>query len=124
MQSAASCYVLIYQNTALHIAAREGHVAAVRLMLARGAEIVLNKNDTSFLHEALQNGRTEVVNAIIDSDRCVINMYNIPIICLLFLYVICILGVGCRLHFSDNLIDFQKVYRIISTYKETLHPYY
>lgn len=57
-------------NTALHIAAREGHVAAVRLMLARGAEIVLNKNDTSFLHEALQNGRTEVVNAIIDSDRC------------------------------------------------------
>ncbi|XP_071393309.1 transient receptor potential cation channel subfamily A member 1-like isoform X2 [Centroberyx affinis] len=57
-------------NTALHIAAREGHVAAVRLMLTRGAEIVLNKNDTSFLHEALQNGRKDVVNAVIDSDRC------------------------------------------------------
>ncbi|XP_059183151.1 transient receptor potential cation channel subfamily A member 1b [Centropristis striata] len=56
-------------NTALHIAAREGHVAAVRLMLARGAELTLNKNETSFLHEALQNGRKDVVNAIIDSDR-------------------------------------------------------
>ncbi|XP_039983195.1 transient receptor potential cation channel subfamily A member 1b [Xiphias gladius] len=57
-------------NTALHIAAREGHVAAVKVMLARGAELILNKNDTSFLHEALQNGRKDVVNAIIDSDRC------------------------------------------------------
>ncbi|XP_037549697.1 transient receptor potential cation channel subfamily A member 1b [Nematolebias whitei] len=57
-------------NTALHIAARAGHVAAVRLMLVRGAEFVLNKNETSFLHEALQNGRKDVVNAVIDSDRC------------------------------------------------------
>ncbi|XP_047424377.1 transient receptor potential cation channel subfamily A member 1b [Mugil cephalus] len=57
-------------NTALHIAAREGHVAAIKLMLARGAEIVLNKNHTSFLHEGLQNGRKDVVNAVIDSDRC------------------------------------------------------
>ncbi|XP_049420957.1 transient receptor potential cation channel subfamily A member 1b [Epinephelus fuscoguttatus] len=56
-------------STALHIAAREGHVAAVKLMLARGAELTLNKNDTSFLHEALQNGRKDVVNAVIDSDR-------------------------------------------------------
>ncbi|KAM3592863.1 uncharacterized protein V6R79_000664 [Siganus canaliculatus] len=58
-------------NTALHMAAREGHVAAVRLMLARGADLVLNKTDTSFLHEALQNGRKDVVNAVIDSDRVV-----------------------------------------------------
>ncbi|XP_070842326.1 transient receptor potential cation channel subfamily A member 1-like [Chaetodon trifascialis] len=57
-------------NTALHVAARGGHVAAVRLMLTRGADLILNKNDTSFLHEALQNGRKDVVNAIIDSDRC------------------------------------------------------
>ncbi|KAG8009433.1 Transient receptor potential cation channel subfamily A member 1 [Nibea albiflora] len=57
-------------NTALHIAAKGGHVAAVKLMLSRGAEIALNKNDTSFLHEALQNGRKDVVNAVIDSDRC------------------------------------------------------
>ncbi|KAM9337048.1 transient receptor potential cation channel subfamily A member 1b [Symphorus nematophorus] len=57
-------------NTALHVSAREGHVAAVKLLLSRGAELILNKNDTSFLHEALQNGRKDVVNAVIDSDRC------------------------------------------------------
>uniref|UniRef100_A0A8C6LV26 Transient receptor potential cation channel, subfamily A, member 1b n=1 Tax=Nothobranchius furzeri TaxID=105023 RepID=A0A8C6LV26_NOTFU len=57
-------------NTALHIAARAGHVAAVKMMLNRGAEMVLNKNHTSFLHEALQNGRKDVVNTVIDSDRC------------------------------------------------------
>uniref|UniRef100_A0AAQ6I8U4 Ion transport domain-containing protein n=1 Tax=Anabas testudineus TaxID=64144 RepID=A0AAQ6I8U4_ANATE len=65
-------------NTAIHFAAREGHVAAVKLMLSRGAELVLNKNDTSFLHEALQNGRKDVVNAVIDSDRYVryIRVFN------------------------------------------------
>ncbi|XP_052340017.1 transient receptor potential cation channel subfamily A member 1-like isoform X2 [Oncorhynchus keta] len=57
-------------STALHLAAREGHVAAVRLLLQRGAEISLNKNHASFFHEALQHGRKDVVNAIIDSDRC------------------------------------------------------
>lgn len=72
MQSIVSRYVPMYQNTALHVAAREGHVAAVNLLLSRGAELTLNKNNTSFLHEALQNERKDVVNALIDSDRCVI----------------------------------------------------
>uniref|UniRef100_A0A8C8DU18 Transient receptor potential cation channel, subfamily A, member 1b n=1 Tax=Oryzias sinensis TaxID=183150 RepID=A0A8C8DU18_9TELE len=59
-------------NTALHIAARAGHVAAVRLMLVKGAELVLNKNHTSFLHEAVQNGRKDVVNTNLrfSSSRC------------------------------------------------------
>uniref|UniRef100_A0A8C7JZI9 Transient receptor potential cation channel, subfamily A, member 1b n=1 Tax=Oncorhynchus kisutch TaxID=8019 RepID=A0A8C7JZI9_ONCKI len=57
-------------STALHLAAREGHVAAVRLLLQRGAEVSLNKNHASFFHEALQHGRKDVINAIIDSDRC------------------------------------------------------
>nr|XP_014015359.1 unnamed protein product [Salmo salar] len=57
-------------STALHLAARDGHVAAVRLLLQRGAEISLNKNHASFFHEALQHGRKDVINAIIDSDRC------------------------------------------------------
>ncbi|KAM9774909.1 transient receptor potential cation channel subfamily A member 1b [Syngnathus typhle] len=56
-------------NTALHIAARMGHVAAVMVMVNRGAEFALNKNDTSFLHEALQHGKQDVVNAVIDSER-------------------------------------------------------
>ncbi|KAM8730774.1 transient receptor potential cation channel subfamily A member 1b [Acanthopagrus schlegelii] len=57
-------------NSALHVAAREGHTAAVKLLMNRGAELTLNKSDTSFLHEALQNGRKDVVNAVVDSDRC------------------------------------------------------
>ncbi|CAL8311470.1 unnamed protein product [Merluccius merluccius] len=57
-------------NTALHVAAREGHVSAVMLMLSRGAEFILSRNHTSFVHEALQSGRQDVVNAVIDSDRC------------------------------------------------------
>lgn len=61
----------MYQNTALHIAARDGHVSAVRLLMMRGAEILLNKNDSSFMHEAIHHGREEVANTIIDSDRLV-----------------------------------------------------
>ncbi|XP_077480584.1 transient receptor potential cation channel subfamily A member 1b [Stigmatopora argus] len=57
-------------NTALHVAARMGHVAAAMLMVTWGAEFLLNKTETSFLHEALQNGKHEVVNAVIDSERC------------------------------------------------------
>lgn len=57
-------------NTALHIAARQGHVAATKLLLARGAEIIMNKNETSFMHEAVQNLKKEVVKAVIDSNRC------------------------------------------------------
>ncbi|XP_066508040.1 transient receptor potential cation channel subfamily A member 1-like [Hoplias malabaricus] len=57
-------------NTALHLAGRAGHVAAVRLLLCRGAQILLNRGDASFLHEAVQNGRKEVTSAVIDSDRC------------------------------------------------------
>ncbi|XP_051909850.1 transient receptor potential cation channel subfamily A member 1b [Hippocampus zosterae] len=57
-------------NTALHMAARMGHVAAAMLMVNQGAEFVLNKSDMSFLHEALHNGKQDVVNAVIDSERC------------------------------------------------------
>uniref|UniRef100_A0A4W4HLE7 Transient receptor potential cation channel, subfamily A, member 1a n=1 Tax=Electrophorus electricus TaxID=8005 RepID=A0A4W4HLE7_ELEEL len=56
-------------NTALHLAGRAGHVAAVRLLLHRGAQILLNKGDASFLHEAVHHGRKEVASSVIDSDR-------------------------------------------------------
>uniref|UniRef100_A0A8C7HZ45 Transient receptor potential cation channel, subfamily A, member 1a n=1 Tax=Oncorhynchus kisutch TaxID=8019 RepID=A0A8C7HZ45_ONCKI len=57
-------------NTALHLAAREGHAAAVTLLLGRGAQMTLNKSDASFLHEAVLNGRKDVAFAVIHNERC------------------------------------------------------
>uniref|UniRef100_A0A674EI22 Transient receptor potential cation channel, subfamily A, member 1a n=1 Tax=Salmo trutta TaxID=8032 RepID=A0A674EI22_SALTR len=57
------------RNTALHLAAREGHAAAVTLLLGRGAQMMLNKSDASFLHEAVLNGRKDVAFAVIDNER-------------------------------------------------------
>uniref|UniRef100_A0A8C7HN82 Transient receptor potential cation channel, subfamily A, member 1a n=1 Tax=Oncorhynchus kisutch TaxID=8019 RepID=A0A8C7HN82_ONCKI len=59
------------RNTALHLAAREGHVAAVTLLLDRGAQITLNKSDASFLHEAVLNGRKDAAIAVIHNKRLV-----------------------------------------------------
>ncbi|XP_519806.3 transient receptor potential cation channel subfamily A member 1 [Pan troglodytes] len=56
-------------NTALHFAAREGHAKAVALLLSHNADIVLNKQQASFLHLALHNKRKEVVLTIIRSKR-------------------------------------------------------
>uniref|UniRef100_A0AAY4ATT1 Ion transport domain-containing protein n=1 Tax=Denticeps clupeoides TaxID=299321 RepID=A0AAY4ATT1_9TELE len=53
-------------NTALHFASKCGHAAAVKLLLERGASIVLNKNDASFLHEAVHHGRKDVANHLLD----------------------------------------------------------
>ncbi|XP_078397355.1 transient receptor potential cation channel subfamily A member 1b [Cetorhinus maximus] len=56
-------------NTALHLAAREGHSDAVCLLLSRGAALTLNKNEASFFHEAIHNKRKGAILAIIQSDR-------------------------------------------------------
>ncbi|TSK98379.1 Transient receptor potential cation channel subfamily A member 1 [Bagarius yarrelli] len=56
-------------NTALHIAAREGHVAAVKLLLSQGAEILLNNNCASFFHEAVRSRKKDVANAAIENER-------------------------------------------------------
>ncbi|XP_061878030.1 transient receptor potential cation channel subfamily A member 1b [Entelurus aequoreus] len=57
-------------NTALHISARMGHAAAVMVLVNRGAEFKMNKHEMSFLHEAVQNGKHDVVIGVIDSERC------------------------------------------------------
>ncbi|XP_021563682.1 transient receptor potential cation channel subfamily A member 1 [Carlito syrichta] len=56
-------------NTALHFAAREGHAKAVALLLSHDADIVLNKQQASFLHLALHNKRKDVVLTAIRSQR-------------------------------------------------------
>ncbi|XP_032982279.1 transient receptor potential cation channel subfamily A member 1 isoform X1 [Rhinolophus ferrumequinum] len=56
-------------NTALHFAATEGHAKAVALLLSYDADIVLNKQQASFLHMAVHNKRKEVVLTAIRSKR-------------------------------------------------------
>ncbi|XP_069813573.1 transient receptor potential cation channel subfamily A member 1 isoform X1 [Dendropsophus ebraccatus] len=57
------------KNTALHLAAREGHAKAVGLLLESGGSITLNAIGASFLHEAIRAGRKEAVFVGIQSDR-------------------------------------------------------
>ncbi|XP_036120372.1 transient receptor potential cation channel subfamily A member 1 [Molossus molossus] len=56
-------------NTALHLAAREGHAKAVALLLGYGVDIVLNKQQASFLHLAIHSKRKEVVLTTIRHAR-------------------------------------------------------
>ncbi|VCW74550.1 unnamed protein product, partial [Gulo gulo] len=56
-------------NTALHFAAREGHAKAVALLLSYDADIILNKQQASFLHVAIHNKRKEVVLTTIKNKR-------------------------------------------------------
>ncbi|XP_072267162.1 transient receptor potential cation channel subfamily A member 1 isoform X2 [Pyxicephalus adspersus] len=57
------------KNTALHLAAKEGHAKAVALLLESGAAITLNVNEASFVHEAIRSGHKDVVYASIQSER-------------------------------------------------------
>lgn len=57
------------KNTALHLAAREGHSKAVKLLLDDDAKLLLNKAESSFFHEAIHSGRKDVVNTIILHKR-------------------------------------------------------
>uniref|UniRef100_A0A6Q2ZNY1 Ion transport domain-containing protein n=1 Tax=Esox lucius TaxID=8010 RepID=A0A6Q2ZNY1_ESOLU len=69
-------------NTALHLASRQGHASAVTLLLNRGAKIMLNKSDASFLHEAVLNGRKDATIAVINSDRLNCYNYSVRLFCL------------------------------------------
>lgn len=71
-----SVFCFIKKNTALHFAAREGHAKAVALLLNHDADIVLNKQQASFLHIALHNKRKEVVITTIRNKR-----YTSPVHC-------------------------------------------
>lgn len=57
------------KDTALHLAAREGHARAVKLLLDANAKVLLNENEASFLHEAIHNERKDVVKIVILHKR-------------------------------------------------------
>uniref|UniRef100_A0A8C4QZE1 Transient receptor potential cation channel, subfamily A, member 1a n=2 Tax=Eptatretus burgeri TaxID=7764 RepID=A0A8C4QZE1_EPTBU len=56
-------------NTALHLAAREGHVRAVQLLMDKGCKILMNRDGCSFLHVAIFHDRQDVAIAIIQHAR-------------------------------------------------------
>jgi serine/threonine-protein phosphatase 6 regulatory ankyrin repeat subunit A len=55
-----------YQQTALHLAAREGHEAVVRLLIEKGAEVAAKdvKNKWTALHWAAGGGHEAVVRLL------------------------------------------------------------
>eukprot|EP01034_Spumella_vulgaris_P024692 gene24692-31065_t len=55
------------QNTCLHWAAKNNHVAVVKLLLAKGANShIRNRNKKTPLHQAVEEGHLEVVNLLIE----------------------------------------------------------
>lgn len=58
------------QNTALHLAAINGHASVVRLLLSIGeAEITLNNNNENILDAAVKEKKSDVVMAIAENER-------------------------------------------------------
>ena len=63
-------FILFLQNTALHLAAINGHAAVVTLILSKAnSEITLNHKKENILDAAVTEKRSEVVMAIAEHDR-------------------------------------------------------
>lgn len=57
-------------NTALHVAAKYGHVAVIELILSRGADItVRNMKKLTCLDVAIECGKERVAEALIKNDK-------------------------------------------------------
>jgi len=62
--------VVCSQNTALHLAAINGHASVVKLLLSIGeAEITLNNNNENILDAAVKEKKSDVVMAIAENER-------------------------------------------------------
>ena len=62
--------LLCSQNTALHLAAINGHASVVKLLLSIGeAEVTLNNNNANILDAAVKEKKSDVVMAIAENER-------------------------------------------------------
>lgn len=62
--------LLLSQNTALHLAATNGHASVVRLLLSDStAQVTLNNTNDNILDAAVKEKRSDVVMAIAENDR-------------------------------------------------------
>ena len=63
-------YTFFFQNTALHIAAANGHASVVTLLLSHPiSEITFNTTSDNILDVAVKEKRSTVVMAIAENDR-------------------------------------------------------
>ena len=62
---------LPFQNTALHLAADEGHVSAVTMLMTSGAEFKMNHNGERFFDMAIRKEHKDVCVAIVSHERYV-----------------------------------------------------
>ena len=63
-------------NTALHVAAKHGHVSVIELILLRGADItVRNKQRLTCLDVAVECRKEKVAEVLIEDDRYVLCRY-------------------------------------------------
>ncbi len=73
--------IFIAQNTALHVAADEGHVSAVTMLMTSGAEFKKNRAGERFLDLAIRKEHKDVCVAIISHERYACNTHTHPHVC-------------------------------------------
>ena len=62
--------LLSSQNTALHLAAINGHAPVVKMLLSIGeAEVTLNNDNANILDAAVKEKKSDVVMAIAENER-------------------------------------------------------
>lgn len=58
-----------YQDTALHVAAKEGKTTCVELLLSLGAKLMPNKDGKSFFDLSIEAQDSDVAMAIVRHER-------------------------------------------------------
>ncbi len=70
LNSVITLRCFLSQNTALHLAATNGHAFVVKLLLSvKGAEVTLNNTNDNILDAAVKEKKSDVVMVIAEHER-------------------------------------------------------